>query len=134
MLGTLFPLEQGLRRRRVLCPQPVATRLDDRSLVDRNKDCLVLHGTFQSVGDTKVLFGGDIHYEELEEIVRITRYHGREERIENDIVKIPHHCSYTLSDQIRVKTALSLLRTLPTCMRKAKRQCNFGFVKQVCAI
>jgi hypothetical protein len=74
---------------------PFATRLDDCNLVDRNKDSLVLHGTFSVGGvDTKVFFGGDVHHEGLEEIVRITRYHGREERIESDIVKIPHHCSY----------------------------------------
>lgn len=74
---------------------PFATRLDDCNLVDRNKDSLVLHGTFsvQSV-DTKVLFGGDVHHEGLDEIVRITCFHGREERLESDIVKIPHHCSY----------------------------------------
>lgn len=74
---------------------PFATRLDDCSLVDRNKDSLVLHGTFSVSGiDTKVLFGGDVHHEGLEDIVRITRYHGREERIESDVVKLPHHCSY----------------------------------------
>jgi hypothetical protein len=74
---------------------PFATRLDGSNLVDRNKDCLVLHGTFAVAGvDTKVFFGGDVEHEGLEEIVRITRYHGREERIENDIIKIPHHCSY----------------------------------------
>lgn len=74
---------------------PFATRLDDCSLVDRNEDSFVLHGTFSVSGvDTKVFFGGDVHHEALEEIVRITRYHGREERIESDIVKIPHHCSY----------------------------------------
>lgn len=74
---------------------PFAARLDDCDLVDRNKDSLVLHGTFEVDGvDTKVFFGGDVHHEALEEIVRITRYHGREERIESDIVKIPHHCSY----------------------------------------
>jgi hypothetical protein len=74
---------------------PFATRLDGCDLVDRNKDSLVLHGTFSVGGvDTKVFFGGDVHHEGLEEIVRITRYHGREERVESDIVKLPHHCSY----------------------------------------
>lgn len=74
---------------------PFATRLDDSNVVDRNNDCLVLHGTFSVGGvDTKVFFGGDVQHEGLEDIVRITRYHGREERIESDIVKIPHHCSY----------------------------------------
>jgi hypothetical protein len=74
---------------------PFATRLDDCNVVDRNKDSLVLHGTFSVDGiETKVLFGGDVHFEALDEIVRITRYHGREERLESDVVKVPHHCSY----------------------------------------
>jgi hypothetical protein len=74
---------------------PFATRLNGSNLVDRNKDSLVLHGTFTVAGiDTKVFFGGDVEHEGLEEIVRITRYHGREERIESDVVKIPHHSSY----------------------------------------
>jgi hypothetical protein len=74
---------------------PFATRMDDCSMVDRNKDSLVLHGTFTVSGvDTKVLFGADIEHEGLSAVVRITRFHGREERLESDIVKIPHHSSY----------------------------------------
>lgn len=74
---------------------PFASRMDDCSLVDRNKDSLVLHGTFTVSGvDTRVLFGADIEHEGLSEIVRITRAKQREERLENDVVKIPHHTSY----------------------------------------
>lgn len=74
---------------------PFATRMNESSLVDRNKDSLVLQGTFMVDGvDTRVFFGADIEHEGLSEVVRITRYHGREEKIANDIVKLPHHCSY----------------------------------------
>ena len=74
---------------------PFASRMDECSVVDRNKDSLVLHGTFAVDGvDTRVLFGADIEHEGLSEAIRITRFHGREERIENDIVKLPHHMSY----------------------------------------
>lgn len=74
---------------------PFATRLNDRTFVDRNNDSLVLHGTFKVGGvETRVLFGADIEHEALSEVVAITRYHGREERLESDIVKLPHHCSY----------------------------------------
>lgn len=74
---------------------PFATVLDDRTVVERNADCLVLHATFSVRGvDTKVLFGGDIEHEGLDEIVRITRHHDREVRLESDVIKIPHHCSY----------------------------------------
>ena len=74
---------------------PFATRLDDCNVIDRNADSLVLHATFSVDGvDTKVFLGADIMHEGLEESIRITRYYGREERLENDIVKLPHHCSY----------------------------------------
>jgi len=74
---------------------PFASRMDDCSLVDRNKDSLVLQGIFAVSGvDTRVLFGADIEHEGLSEVVRITRFKGREEHLENDVVKIPHHSSY----------------------------------------
>lgn len=74
---------------------PFAKRLDECSVVDRNKDSLVLHATFMVEGvETRVLFGADIEQESLSDVIAITRYHGREERLECDIVKVPHHCSY----------------------------------------
>lgn len=74
---------------------PFASRLDDDELLDRNTDALVLHGTFR-VGQTytRVFFGTDIDYATLDEIVRITRLKKRENRLDSDVVKIPHHCSY----------------------------------------
>lgn len=74
---------------------PFACRTDDGSYVERNDGCLVLHATFSADGTkTRVFFGADIRQEPLSEIVRITRLKGREERLESDIVKIPHHSSY----------------------------------------
>ena len=74
---------------------PFASRLDACNVIDRNADSLVLHATFSVDGvDTKVFLGADIMHEGLEESIRITRFYGREERLENDIVKLPHHCSY----------------------------------------
>uniref|UniRef100_A0A372IJS2 Uncharacterized protein n=1 Tax=Paracidobacterium acidisoli TaxID=2303751 RepID=A0A372IJS2_9BACT len=74
---------------------PFACRTDDGSYVERNDGCLVLHATFSADGTkTRVFFGADIRQEPLSEIVRITRSKNREERLESDIVKIPHHSSY----------------------------------------
>jgi hypothetical protein len=74
---------------------PFACRTDDGSYVERNDGCLVLHATFSADGaKTRVFFGADIRQEPLSEIVRITRSKNREERLESDIVKIPHHTSY----------------------------------------
>jgi len=74
---------------------PFACRTDDGSYVERNDGCLVLHATFSVDGTkTKVFFGADIRQEPLSEIIRITRSKNREERLESDVVKIPHHSSY----------------------------------------
>jgi hypothetical protein len=74
---------------------PFATRQNERELIDRNGDCLVLHATFV-VGQqrTKVFFGADAKYESLVDMVNITRFHQREDRLEWDVMKIPHHSSY----------------------------------------
>lgn len=74
---------------------PFAKRLDECEVVDRNSDSIVLHATFDSYGtQTKLILGADTTYEEMSDIVDITRWHGREERLESDVVKLPHHCSY----------------------------------------
>jgi hypothetical protein len=74
---------------------PFASRLEDGALLDRNKDSLVLHGTFLAdTTKTRVFFGADAEHEALTEIIRITRVKGREERLESDVVKISHHSSY----------------------------------------
>jgi ribonuclease BN (tRNA processing enzyme) len=74
---------------------PFASRLEDGALLDRNKDSLVLHATFLADGNkTRVFFGADVEHEALTEIIRITRAKAREERLESDAVKIPHHTSY----------------------------------------
>jgi hypothetical protein len=74
---------------------PFACRTDDGTYVERNDGCLVLHATFAADGaKTRVFFGADIRQEPFSEIIRITRFKKREERLESDIVKIPHHSSY----------------------------------------
>ena len=74
---------------------PFAKRLDECNVVDRNSDSIVMQATFDySVRQTKLFLGADTTYEEMSDIVDITRFHKREERLESDIVKLPHHCSY----------------------------------------
>jgi hypothetical protein len=74
---------------------PFASHLADGSLIDRNQDSLVLHGTFTVDGIiTKAFFGSDLDYDSLVTIVNTTRAKHRDERLENDLVKICHHCSY----------------------------------------
>lgn len=74
---------------------PFASRLEAGELFDRNTDSVVLHATFTTVGiETKAILGSDVNYEALTEIARITKAKGREQRLEWDIFKLPHHCSY----------------------------------------
>jgi hypothetical protein len=86
---------------------PFASRTDDGTYVERNDGCLVLHATFLLNGvKTRVFFGADIRQEPLSEIIRITCAKNRQERLESDVVKIPHHTSYLSlgSEQGQTKT------------------------------
>jgi hypothetical protein len=74
---------------------PFGSRLDDGTLVDRNTDSLVLQATFIVDGvRTKLILSADVDHVALTEIVRVTKYKKRPERLEWDVFKLPHHCSY----------------------------------------
>ena len=74
---------------------PFASRTNDGTYVERNDGCLVLHATFLADGTkTRVFFGADIRHGPFSEIIRITCLKSRPERLESDVVKIPHHTSY----------------------------------------
>ncbi len=74
---------------------PFAEHAEDGGVVQRNKGALVLQATFTCAGQVaRVLLGADIDHEVLDDIVRITRHRGRDERLLWDVFKIPHHCSY----------------------------------------
>ena len=74
---------------------PFAWRQDDDTVFDRNRDSLAMQLTFQvdSV-KTKVLLGSDLDHIALTDIVEVTKAHNREERLEWDVCKLMHHCSY----------------------------------------
>lgn len=74
---------------------PFASRLNDSEVIDRNIDSIVVQVTFSVNGKiTKVILGSDVDHEAIAEIVKITKYHNREERLEWDVFKLLHHCSY----------------------------------------
>lgn len=74
---------------------PFASRQNDNTFIDRNTNSLVFQATFLvDARETRALLMGDSEHEILSEIVRVTRLHGRDERLEWDLAKIPHHCSY----------------------------------------
>lgn len=74
---------------------PFASR-QDGAIFDRNRDSLVMQATFSVYGNlTCAILGSDAAHDAWTEIVNITKYHEREERLAWDIFKLPHHCSYT---------------------------------------
>ena len=73
---------------------PFAWRTDD-GLVDRNENSVVLQMTAVEGGnETYLLLGSDVNHETLSEIVRTTRRHENEHRLQWDVLKLFHHCSY----------------------------------------
>ena len=74
---------------------PFAVRQEDK-LIDRNEAALVMQATFGTGGkDRRLILGSDCENEAWVDIVKITRYHRRDERLAWDVFNIAHHCSYT---------------------------------------
>jgi hypothetical protein len=80
---------------------PFAWRLNETTVEDRNGDLFCFQARFLiGESETRALFFSDADHETLSEIVQITRYHHREDRLLWDIAKVPHHCSYlSLSEE-----------------------------------
>ncbi len=73
---------------------PFADR-EDGKLVDRNSESIVLQSTFTEAGrDSRLMLGSDVPHEIWTRVVTVTRMHGNEHRLEWDVFKLPHHCSY----------------------------------------
>jgi hypothetical protein len=76
---------------------PYASRTEGGGLaaMDRNSDALTFQATFQ-VGSqkTRMHFFSDIDWPVIKSIVEVTEYYKRPERLQWDLFKIAHHCSY----------------------------------------
>ena len=74
---------------------PFASLLEDGSYIDRNRESIVVQAAFlHGSRFTKVILGSDVDHEALADIVSITCQKGNEARLEWDVFKLPHHCSY----------------------------------------
>ena len=74
---------------------PFAWRQDDGTLIDRNSCAIVVQATFLVEGvETKLMLSADDDHDVLSDIVKNTRKHKRDERLEWDVFELPHHCSY----------------------------------------
>jgi hypothetical protein len=74
---------------------PFGHRQANGEVIDRNEHSLVLQVTFAvDSRTTRLMLSADTIWEAWELIVRISRAHGNDSRLEWDIFKLPHHCSY----------------------------------------
>lgn len=82
---------------------PFTADIDDKpgDEIDRNDSALILHMTFQS-GDvsSRVIFASDSTSGTWGDIVKVTEYYKNDERLDWNIFKVGHHCSYkSLNDE-----------------------------------
>jgi len=74
---------------------PFASRLEDGTVVDRNRESIVVQATFDCGGSqTRVILSSDVDHEALSQIVTVTKGKRNESKLEWDVFKLPHHCSY----------------------------------------
>ena len=73
---------------------PFAEHCDDDVIV-RNDSALYMQATFEVEGrETKMILSADVPYDVIDHIVRVTKYHGNEHRLEWDINNVAHHSSW----------------------------------------
>ena len=74
---------------------PFSYQNEGNNEVDRNSESSVFHLTLKDgTKDVKVWLTADAPYDVLEDIVKITEKAGNADRLEWDLIKVPHHCSY----------------------------------------
>lgn len=99
--GTLVPgFSLAADGAEFFCHSPFIEHCEDGDII-RNSAALVFNVRLQAGAETfDYLEIGDAHWEDLEEIVRITKHHKNDDRLAWDLINIPHHCSYlSLSDE-----------------------------------
>jgi len=83
---------------------PFSFRLEDEE-ENRNDNSLVWHITFFA-GDKKwkAIFGSDATHQDWADIVKLTEINKNEERLDFDLFRISHHCSYLSLSEKKGKT------------------------------
>ncbi len=73
---------------------PFAWRTNE-GLEERNENSIVVQVTWSENGrESYALLGADIDHETLSQIVQTTKKHRNEHRLQWDVLKLFHHCSY----------------------------------------
>lgn len=82
----------------------------------RNDNSIVLHLTFLVDGTpTRVFLGADAEHATWENIVYITEKHGKDERLDWDVFRVSHHCSWSAlgpSEEKRTGKSIAAVETL----------------------
>ena len=73
---------------------PFVGHINECDVVDRNDAGIIAQAIFGNRAETKFILGADAHADVWENIVKITKYHGNEDKLAWDIFHLPHHCSY----------------------------------------
>jgi hypothetical protein len=74
---------------------PFAEHCDDNTVIDRNDASIVFQVRFlEGQTQTDLILSADTTHEIWQSIVKVTKYHKREDRLRWNIFKLPHHCSY----------------------------------------
>ena len=77
------------------CHSPFSKNVDGSDEILRNEASLIFQVRFEFSGvQTNYWAIGDTTYDVLEDIVNITQYHKRNDRLYWDLFNIPHHCSW----------------------------------------
>jgi hypothetical protein len=86
----------GPERVRFFIHSPFGWRQNANEVIDRNQDSVAFQATFlEGSRETRALFLSDLDYDSIQQIVNISKAHQNQDRLLWDILKNPHHCSYT---------------------------------------
>ena len=79
----------------IFAHSPFSFRMEDED-VDRNGNSLVWHLTFfDGQSPMRCILGADAEHQTWADIVYITELKGNDHRLDWDLFRISHHCSYT---------------------------------------
>ena len=93
--GTLCPeFNIGHDQVEFFAHSPFAEHCEGK-LIIRNDSALYMQATFEvEQRKTRLILSADVTYGVIDEIVRVTKEHGNEHRLEWDVHNVPHHSSW----------------------------------------
>jgi hypothetical protein len=96
MAGTCVPsFDRATGNVEIFSHSPFSYRMEGEE-VDRNGNCLVWHMTFFEAGaEMRCLLGADAEHQTWVDMVFVTKKKGNYRRLDWDLFRTSHHCSYT---------------------------------------